>query len=213
MSILGNSQRDQYFNEKAQLFKLLSSPVKLKILQYVSFAPRTVEDCSKKIDQSIQNTSLHLISLEKAGILEKSKIKNFHYYSLKNEDLGSLVDQALEFGGQTLLTEQDIYNEEMNVVAHEVKEKKVLLIDLRSFEEVSYLPLPYALHFDGDTTRLKEFIKTLPKATAYVLICKGKLCERLSSAIKQVHKSPLIKALPYSAEDLKRFCMLLTEVS
>lgn len=209
MNLLINSQRDQYFNEKSQLFKLLSSPVKLKLLQFISFAPRTVEDCANKMKQSIQNTSLHLISLEKAGILEKWKVKNFHFYSLVTEGPGEIVNSALELGGQSLIKEDLIYQKDMAAIAQEIKTKKVTLIDLRSFEETSFIPLPTTVHFEGEIKDLPDFMHELPATKNYLLLCKGKLCERLSAAIKLLAGTHKVRVLPYSAKEVKELASYL----
>ncbi len=208
---MNNSLRDQYFTEKAQLFKYLSSPVKLKLLQFISFAPRTVEECAKKIEQSVQNTSLHLISLEKAGILDKWKVKNYHYYSLENEELAKLINQALELGGQSLIEDEYIYKKDMESIAQEIRDKKIILIDLRSFEERSHLSLSASIIFQDKIENLLTFIETLPSSRKHILLCKGKLCERLYSAIKVIGNSSKVKVLPYSAYELKTLAKLLSE--
>lgn len=201
-----NKKRNDFFDETARTFKLLGSPIKLKLLNYISFCPRTVEDCAKKFDQSVQNISLHLISLAKAEILDVEQIKNYRYYSLSSNRIVQVVSKALLADSRSLLPEDLIWAGSYSDLAKDIKNNKIVIIDLRDKDEASYLPVDKALQFDGKLSQLLSFLETIPKSKSLIFFCKGRMCERLTEAVElvnSVHRN--VKGLALSANELKEF--------
>lgn len=199
-------KRNEFFEESARTFKLLGSPIKLKLLNYISFCPRTVEDCAKKFDQSVQNISLHLIALAKAEILEVEQIKNYRYYSLSSNSIVQVVSKALLSDPRSLLPEENLWKGNYSDLVKDVKSKKIVLVDLRDKDESSYLPVNYALHFDAKLSELIPFMKTIPKSKVVIFFCKGRMCERLTEAVELANNSNLnVKGLALSANEIKEF--------
>lgn len=208
MSLL--QKKNEYFEDMSRIFKLLGSPIKLRLLNYISFCPRTVEDCAKKFNQSIQNISLHLISLAKADILEVEQIKNFRYYSLSSHPVVQVVSKALLADPRTLLSEEKLWNKSHSELMKGIESKKIILIDLRDLDEASYIPLEGAVHFEAKISHLLEFLETLPKKELFVFLCKGRMCERLAEAVEVASKADFnVKGLPLSAMELNELSQLL----
>lgn len=198
-----NLIKNTYFEDKANLFKVLGSPVKLKLLQYISFAPRTVEDCANKFSQSIQNISLHLIALKRASILDVRQVKNYRYYYLVDSSLGNLIHDALEFNPKTILPEELISEFTLKELTKRVKAGKLALIDLRDAEESSYLPVAGAITYSGPLSQLPKFLERFPAKSEFVFICKGKMCERLAEAVLLCESKKIkVKAGIFSAKEL-----------
>jgi DNA-binding transcriptional ArsR family regulator len=65
-------------------FRLLGEPMRLKILQSVCHAPRTVNDIVKAAGSTQANVSKHLALLAAAGILERKKAGQCVYYGMKD---------------------------------------------------------------------------------------------------------------------------------
>lgn len=201
-----NKKKNEFFEESARTFKLLGSPIKLKLLNYISFCPRTVEDCAKKFDQSVQNISLHLIALAKADILEVEQIKNYRYYSLSSNRVVQVVSKALLSDPRSLLSEEHIWTGSYSDLVDDIKNKKLVIIDLRDKEEVSYLPVNKALHFDDKLSQLIIFLAALPKSKSLIFFCKGRMCERLAEAVEIAKSAHFkVKGLPLSANELREF--------
>ena len=72
-------------NYLAGRFKLLGEPMRLKILQSVCHAPRTVNDIVKATGSTQANVSKHLALLAAAGILERKKDGQWVYYGMKDK--------------------------------------------------------------------------------------------------------------------------------
>lgn len=201
-----NKIRNEYFEEMASTFKLLSSPVKLKLINFISFCPRSVEDCAHKFNQSVQNISLHLITLAKAGILDVDKVKNYRYYSLSSNPIAELVSNALMVDSRTLLSEELLYENDYSFLANEIINNKVKLIDLRSSDEASYLPVNKTLHFTENLSSITNLLNKVPKSKPLVFFCKGRMCERLYEAVSLASGTRQnVKGLALSAAELKDF--------
>lgn len=202
--------KNEYFEDMARVFKLLGSPIKLKLINYISFCPRTVEECARKFDQSVQNISLHLIALHKAGVLDVEQIKNFRYYSLSSNHVVQIVSKALLSDPRTLLPEELLWKDSEKDLLKGISKKRIHLIDLRDNEESSYIPLKGAIRYDGKVSQLVDFLKSLPKHDQLVFVCKGRMCERLAASVEAAANAHLnAKGLPLSAGELKDFGRLL----
>jgi len=68
----------------ALYFKLLGEPMRLKILQAVCRAPRTVTDIVVATGATQANVSKHLALLAAAGILTRKKDGQCVYYGMKD---------------------------------------------------------------------------------------------------------------------------------
>lgn len=201
-----NKKRNEFFEESARVFKLLGSPIKLKLLNYISFCPRTVEDCAKKFDQSVQNISLHLIALAKAEILDVEQIKNYRYYSLSSNRIVQVVSKALLSDPRSLLPEELIWTGSYSDIVDGIEMDKLVIIDLRDKDESSYLPIHKSLHFDEKLTHLLSFLESIPKSKSLVFFCKGRMCERLTEAVELANNAKFkVKGLALSAVELREF--------
>lgn len=201
-----NKKKNDFYEESARTFKLLGSPVKLKLLNYVSFCPRTVEDCAEKFCQSVQNISLHLIALAKAGVLDVEQIKNYRYYSLSNNRIAQVVSKAILSDPRALLPDELIWSGPYSDIVSGIELDKLVIIDLRDKDESSYLPINKSLHFDAKLTHLLSFLGSIPKSKTLVFICKGRMCERLAEAVELANDANYkVKGLPLSAMELREF--------
>jgi DNA-binding transcriptional ArsR family regulator len=68
----------------ARHFKLLGEPMRLKILQAVCDAPRTVNDIVAAVGATQANVSKHLALLAAAGIVTRQKTGQFVYYGIRD---------------------------------------------------------------------------------------------------------------------------------
>ncbi len=75
---------DDELGRVARHFKLLGEPMRLKILQAVCGAPRTVSDIVAAAGATQANVSKHLSLLAAAGVLTRKKDGQRVYYGLKD---------------------------------------------------------------------------------------------------------------------------------
>ena len=73
------------FQAIAGLFKMLGEPMRLRILQSVCKAPRSVNEIVKATRSTQANVSKHLALLTAAGILQRKKEGQRVFYGVKEQ--------------------------------------------------------------------------------------------------------------------------------
>jgi DNA-binding transcriptional ArsR family regulator len=81
---------DRVFETVAELFGVLSAPIRLKIISAVCQQEKNVSELLAEIDATQPNMSQHLSTLYRCGVLGKRREGTQIYYSLKNEFVATL---------------------------------------------------------------------------------------------------------------------------
>jgi len=84
------AEKDRVFESAAELFGLLSTPVRLKIISAVCNGERNVSDLLEQIDTTQPNMSQHLATLYRAGVLSKRREGTQIFYRLQSERVAVL---------------------------------------------------------------------------------------------------------------------------
>ena len=83
-------EEDSVFETAAELFGLLSTPVRLKIISAVCNGERNVSDLLAQIDTTQPNMSQHLSTRYRAGVLGKRREGTQIVYRLQSERVATL---------------------------------------------------------------------------------------------------------------------------
>ena len=83
-------EEDLVFESAAELFGLLSTPVRLKIISAVCNGERNVSELLEQIDTTQPNMSQHLATLYRAGVLGKRREGTQIFYRLQSERVATL---------------------------------------------------------------------------------------------------------------------------
>lgn len=83
-------EEDSVFETAAELFGLLATPVRLKIISAVCNGERNVSDLLAQIDTTQPNMSQHLATLYRAGVLGRRREGTQIYYRLQSERVATL---------------------------------------------------------------------------------------------------------------------------
>ena len=83
-------EEDLVFESAAELFGLLSTPVRLKIISAVCNGERNVSELLEQIDTTQPNMSQHLSTLYRAGVLGKRREGTQIFYRLQSERVAQL---------------------------------------------------------------------------------------------------------------------------
>jgi DNA-binding transcriptional ArsR family regulator len=94
------------FESVAELFALLSTPVRLKIIGAVCNGEKCVSELLAEIDTTQPNMSQHLATLYRSGVLGKRREGNQIYYRINNQRVATLC--------RTVVTQAAIDFEEPN---------------------------------------------------------------------------------------------------
>jgi ArsR family transcriptional regulator len=93
---------DVVFDSVAELFSILSTPIRLKIISALCNGEKNVSQLLCEIDTTQPNMSQHLATLYRAGVLGRRRDSTQIYYKLQNERVASLcravcTQVAIEF--------------------------------------------------------------------------------------------------------------------
>ncbi|MCV2361218.1 metalloregulator ArsR/SmtB family transcription factor [Paucibacter sp. TC2R-5] len=82
--------QDRVFESVAELFSLLSTPIRLKIISAVCHGEKNVSELLSEIDTTQPNMSQHLATLYRSGVLSKRREGTQIYYQLQSERVAAL---------------------------------------------------------------------------------------------------------------------------
>lgn len=84
------SSEDRVFESAAQLFALLATPLRLKIISAVCEKEKNVSELLALIDTTQPNMSQHLTALHRKGVLSRRREGAQIFYSLQSERVAML---------------------------------------------------------------------------------------------------------------------------
>ena len=84
------SSEDRVFDSVAELFSVLSTPIRLKIISAVCNGEKNVTELLGEIDTTQPNMSQHLNTLYRSGVLSKRREGTQIYYRLQSERVATL---------------------------------------------------------------------------------------------------------------------------
>jgi ArsR family transcriptional regulator len=107
-----SAEADEVFESAAELFSLLSTPIRLKLLSALCNGERNVSDLLAQINTTQPNLSQHLGTLYRAQILGRRREGTQIYYRIANQRAVTLcravcTQMALEMDGEADLPEQE----------------------------------------------------------------------------------------------------------
>jgi ArsR family transcriptional regulator len=88
--VANKGEEDLVFESAAELFGLLSTPVRLKIISAVCNGERNVSELLEQIDTTQPNMSQHLSTLYRAGVLGRRRVGTQIFYKLQSERVATL---------------------------------------------------------------------------------------------------------------------------
>lgn len=81
---------DAVFDSVAELFSLLSTPIRLKIIHALCQGEKNVSQLLAEIETTQPNMSQHLSTLYRAGVLGKRRDSTQIYYRLQSDRIATL---------------------------------------------------------------------------------------------------------------------------
>jgi DNA-binding transcriptional ArsR family regulator len=104
IDVSNHTEADAVFESAAELFALLSTPIRLKIISAVCNGEKNVSQLLDEIDTTQPNMSQHLATLYRSGVLTKRRDGTQIYYKLQSERVATLcravcMQVAIELDG------------------------------------------------------------------------------------------------------------------
>jgi ArsR family transcriptional regulator len=106
------NEEDRVFESAAELFGVLATPIRLKIISAVCHGERNVSELLAQIATTQPNMSQHLSTLYRAGVLGKRREGTQVYYRLQSEKVALLcravcTQLAVELDGDEAVPAED----------------------------------------------------------------------------------------------------------
>ncbi len=189
--------KDALFDGFADITKALSSGRRTEIVDLLAQGERSVEDIATEIGQSVANTSHHLRSLARAGLVTTRRDGTRIFYALASDRVGELWGAVRDVAEEhsagldrlavAYLGDRDgIDVIDRKELAARLKDGTVVVLDVRPGQEFD------AGHIRGarsiPMTELRRQLKALPKDTEVVAYCRGPYCVFADDAVRELRR-------------------------
>jgi ArsR family transcriptional regulator len=104
-------QRRPVYQIKAEFFRVLGHPVRVRILELLRDGERTVGDLQLQLQMDSSGTSQHLGALRKQGILDSRREGTSVYYSVRDPRIFQLLEVARQILNTSLSESQAVLGE------------------------------------------------------------------------------------------------------
>jgi rhodanese-related sulfurtransferase len=189
--------KDALFDAFAEVAKALASGRRAEIVDVLAQGERSVEEVADELSQSVANTSHHLRSLARAGLVRTRREGTRIFYALSSERVAglwaALRDVAAEqVAGIDRLADaylgeraslKSITREEL---AAKLQRGGMVLLDVRPRPEFR------AGHITGARSvpfsELRKSLHGLPKDSEVVAYCRGPYCVYADDAVRELRR-------------------------
>lgn len=190
-------QQEDIFISFSSILAAIASPVRIRIIHFLSQAPLTVEVMASKVSESTANTSMHLRKMLNEGLVSVEVLGQKRLYSLAPAVM-EFWDQFQDFAQKldpTLKLEVDIYGD-INWKSSWEETKKliyseeVVLLDVRPHDEMSLTDhSEMILHIPQ--SELSANLKKIPKKKKVLVFCRGRLCALSAFTVNYLRENGL----------------------
>jgi rhodanese-related sulfurtransferase len=190
--------KDALFEAQASVTKALSSGRRAEIVDVLAQGERSVEGVAAEIDQSVANTSHHLRTLARAGLLRTRRDGTRIFYRLASDRVSELwaavravaaehVSEVERLAAAYLGTRDGFEPITRDELAVRLRDGDVTVIDVRPIAEFD------AGHINGALSiplrELKRRIGSLPKDVEVVAYCRGPYCVYANDAVRALRNN------------------------
>jgi len=107
----GHVRSDPVYVVKAQLFRALGHPVRIRILELLLAGERTVGDLQAELSLDSSGTSQHLAALRQHGILDSRRAGTSVHYRIRDPRVSQLLAVAKQILTSALLDSYALLSE------------------------------------------------------------------------------------------------------
>lgn len=186
--------KDRLFDAFASIGKALSSGRRAELIELLSQGERTVEQLADQLDQSIANTSHHLRTLARAGLVASRRSGTHVHYRLASDDVlelwwqlrGVAAGHAADLGDAA----RDYLGDRsgIDLISHDELRRRldrdeVVIVDVRPEAEYAAGHLPGAIHVPPDEL---DRLDGLPEDREVIAYCRGPYCRYADDAVRHL---------------------------
>ena len=189
--------KDDLFDALASVAKALGNGHRAEIIDVLTQGERSVDDLAGEIAQSVANTSHHLRSLARAGVVTTRRDGTRVFYRLASDRVRDLwaamrdvasahVAEIDHLRRAYLGSPNGVEEVSRDELARRLRTGDVIVLDVRPAVEYD------AGHVRGARSvpiaELRRHLRELPRDTEIVAYCRGPYCIYANDAVKQLRK-------------------------
>ena len=185
--------KDALFDGFARVGAALGSGRRAELIELLVQGERTVEHLAAELDQSLANTSHHLRTLARAGLVATRRDGTHVWYRLASPEVEDawlavrtlavqLVPEMEQLAADYLGDRDDLATITRDELLDGLDEDRFLVIDVRPEAEHRAGHLPGAIPVPPD--RLDDRLPTLPDDREIVAYCRGPYCVYADDAVR-----------------------------
>lgn len=187
--------KDALFDALASIASAMGSGRRAQIVEVLSQGERTVEQVANEIGQTLANTSHHLRTLARAGLVSPRRSGTHVHYRLASDDVArawhalrqlaaSQVDDLDELARAYLGDRQGLETISREQLRERLERGDVVVVDVRPDAEYAAGHVPGALSMPPD--QLDELLEQLPGDGDVVAYCRGPYCVYADDAVRRL---------------------------
>jgi rhodanese-related sulfurtransferase/DNA-binding HxlR family transcriptional regulator len=187
--------KDALFDGFARIAAALGAGRRAEIIEVLAQGGRTVEEIAEAIDQSMANTSHHLRTLARAGLVTSRREGTHVHYRLASDEVVDVWLAIRELAAQQLDDIQQLAHDYLGDRDHlgtidrdelqqRIQAGDVVIIDVRPEVEYAAGHIPGAISVAPD--RLDEALAGLPGDREIVAYCRGPFCVYADDAARRL---------------------------
>lgn len=187
--------KDALFDALASIAAAMGSGRRAQIIEVLAQGERTVDQVADEIGQSLANTSHHLRTLARAGLVATRRSGTYVHYRLASDEVaaawGSLrrlaasqVDDLDELARAYLGDRDGLETISRGQLRDRLDRGDVVVIDVRPEPEYAAGHVPGAVNIPPE--RLDELLDGLPEDRDVVAYCRGPYCVFADDAVRRL---------------------------
>ena len=187
------------FESMSGILSAIASPVRIRLIHFLSQAPLTVEVLADKTDQSVANTSMHLRKMFNEGLVSVESIGQKRLYTLVPavldfwelyQDFIQKLDPSLKINPKELFGEIN-WTKDWDETRKLIKKQEIIFLDVRPNDEVAdgLQTIAPVMHIPQNELKLK--LEKLPKRKIILVFCRGRMCALSAYSVNYLRENGL----------------------
>ena len=187
--------KDALYDGISGIARALSSGRRAEILELLAQGERTVDEVAEEIGQSMANTSHHLRTLARAGLLSSRREGTHIHYAIASEEVlqawwhiralaATSLDHIEELAQAYLGDRDELETLRQDELRTRLDRGDVVVIDVRPRAEYDAGHIPGAISIPPD--RLDVHYDILTPVRDVIAYCRGPYCVYADDAVRQL---------------------------
>lgn len=195
---MGNREtKDALFDAFAEVAKALASGRRAEIVDVLAQGERSVEDVAEELGQSVANTSHHLRTLARAGLVRTRREGTRIFYGLASDQVAGLWAAMRDVAAEHVAGIERLVDAYLGdrrsfdgisrkELADRLRRGDLVVLDVRP--EAEFRSGHIAGARSVPISQLRRSLRGLPKGDEVVAYCRGRYCVFADEAVRELRR-------------------------